>query len=201
MTRYRIVITIMLLVGLTSNVMGDAVRYTPDRWHSRIYFTISHMGLSDYQGRFIDYEFDFMFDENDFSNSRIEVTVPIAGIDTFSPELNEKMPDEKFFDAGHFPEAHFVSTSIETVDESHAVLTGDLTIRGISKSVDFDVSYNSKVMHPYFKLNNIGLTAIGEINSRDYGVNTLPEWMLGNRVQLRIEMEAFEGEKIPYYSE
>jgi polyisoprenoid-binding protein YceI len=40
--------------------MGDAVRYTPDRWHTRIYFTISHMGLSNYQGRFIDYEFDFM---------------------------------------------------------------------------------------------------------------------------------------------
>ena len=191
----------MLLVGLTSSVMGDAVRYTPDRWHTRIYFTISHMGLSDYQGRFIDYEFDFMFDEEDFSNSRIEVTVPIAGIDTFSPELNEKMPDEKFFDTGHFPTAHFVSTAIETVDESHAVLTGDLTIRGISKSVNFDVSYNSKVMHPYFKLNNIGLTATGEINSRDYGVNTLPEWMLGDVVRLRIEMEAFEGEKIPYYSE
>lgn len=201
MNRCRIAITIMALLVLASNALGDAVRYTPDRWHTRIYFTISHMGLSSYQGRFIDYEFDFLFDENDFSNSRIEVTVPIAGIDTFSPELNEKMPSEKFFDAGNFPEAHFVSTSIETVDESHAVLIGDLTIRGISKAVSFDVSYNSKVMHPYFKLNNIGLTATGEINSRDYGVNTLPDWMLGAAVQLKIEMEAFEGEKIPYYSE
>ena len=201
MIRCRIAITIMTLLVLASSALGDAVRYTPDRWHTRIYFTISHMGLSSYQGRFIDYEFDFLFDEIDFSNSRIEVTVPIAGIDTFSPELNEKMPSEKFFDAGNFPEAHFVSTSIETMDKSHAVLTGDLTIRGISKAVSFNVSYNGKVMHPYFKLNNIGLTATGEINSRGYGVNTLPDWMLGAAVQLRIEMEAFEGEKIPYYSE
>ena len=80
-------------------------------------------------------------------------------------------------------------------------MKGDLTIRGVTKPAVFDVTYNSKVLHPYFKLNNIGLTATGEIDSREYGVNTLPEWMLGAKVALRIEIEAFEGEKIPYYSD
>ncbi len=201
MIRQRFSITIIALLILIADAFGDAVRYTPDRWHTRIYFTINHMGLSNYQGRFVDYEIDFMFDDQDFSNSRIEVTVPIAGIDTFSPELNEKMPGEKFFDTANFPLAHFVSTSIENIDGSHAVLNGDLTIRGITKPVRFDVTYNSKVLHPYFNLNNVGLTAIGEIDSRQFGVNTLPEWMLAAKVQLRIEMEAFEGDKIPYYSE
>ena len=201
MIKRGISITIIALLAMAANALGDAVRYTPDRWHTRIYFTISHMGLSNYQGRFIDYEFDFKFDDEDFSKSRIEVTVPIAGIDTFSPELNEKMPSEKFFDTANFPKAHFISTSIENIDASHAVMHGDLTIRGITRSVTFDVSYNSKVMHPYFNLNNVGLTATGEIDSRAFGVNTLPEWMLGAPVQLRIELEAFEGEKIPYYTE
>lgn len=199
MNRFSIAITVLFL--LLTSAFAESVRYTPDRWHTRIYFTISHMGLSDYQGRFIDYDFDFMFDEDDFSNSRIEVTVPIAGIDTFSPELNEKMPSEKFFDAAHFPSAHFVSTTIETIDKQHAAMTGDLTIRGVTRVVTFDVSYNNKIMHPYFKLNNVGFTATAEIDSREFGVNTLPEWMLGAKVELRIEMEAFEGEKIPYYSE
>ena len=197
----RYPLSIIVLYLLMTDVFANPVRYTPDRWHTRIYFTISHMGLSHYQGRFIDYDIDFMFDEDDFSNSRIEVTVPIDGIDTFSPELNEKMPDEKFFATARFPNAHFVSTAIETIDKNHAAMTGDLTIRGVTRPVTFDVVYNSKVMHPYFKLNNIGLTATGEIDSREYGVNTLPEWMLGAKVMLRIEMEAFEGEKIPYYSE
>ncbi len=201
MIKPGISLTIIVLLAVAANAFGDAVRYTPDRWHTRIYFTISHMGLSNYQGRFIDYEFDFRFDDEDFSNSRIEVTVPIAGIDTFSPELNEKMPSEKFFDTANFPKAHFISTSIENVDASHAVMHGDLTIRGITKAVRFDVSFNSKVMHPYFNLNNVGLTATGEIDSRAFGVNTLPEWMLGAVVQLRIELEAFEGDKIPYYTE
>ncbi len=197
----QVSMTIIVLFLLMTSAIAESVRYTPDRWHTRIYFTISHMGLSDYQGRFIDYDFDFMFDEDDFSNSRIEVTVPIAGIDTFSPELNEKMPSEKFFDAANFPSAHFVSTAIETIDNQHAVMIGDLTIRGVTREVTFDVSYNNKVMHPYFKLNNVGFTATAQIDSREFGVNTLPEWMLGAKVKLRIEMEAFEGEKIPYYSE
>jgi len=197
----RFCTVIIVLFLLATSAFAESVRYTPDRWHTRIYFTISHMGLSNYQGRFIDYDFDFMFDEDDFSNSRIEVAVPIAGMDTFSPELNKKMPSEKFFDATNFPSAHFVSTAIETIDENHAAMTGDLTIRGVTRVVTFDVSYNNKVMHPYFKLNNVGFTATAEIDSRDFGVNTLPEWMLGAKVGLRIEMEAFEGEKIPYYSE
>jgi len=159
------------------------------------------MGLSDYQGRFIDYDIDLMFDEDDFSNSRVEVTVPIAGIDTFSPELNKKMPRRNFFDAASFPNAYFVSTAIEAIDEQHAAMTGDLTIRGVTRQVVFDISYNNKILHPYFKLNNVGFTATAEINSRKFGVNTLPEWMLGSMVRLRIEMEAFEGEKVPYYSE
>lgn len=197
----RFFMAIIMLFLMVTSALAESVRYTPDRWHTCIYFTISHMGLSNYQGRFIDYDFDFMFDEDDFSKSRIEVTVPIAGIDTFSPELNEKMPRDKFFDAANFPNAHFVSTSIETIDDQHAAMSGDLTIRGVTRVVTFDVSYNNKVMHPYFKLNNVGFTATAEIDSREFGVNTLPDWMLGAKVTLRIEMEAFEGEKIPYYSE
>ncbi len=186
---------------LAAQAAGDAVRYTPDRWHTRIYFTISHMGLSNYRGRFVDYDFDFLFDQEDIANSSIEVTVPISGIDTFSPELNAKMPREEFFDTDNFPAAHFVSTAIEPVGDDRATLVGDLTIKGVTQPVRFDVSLNGKVMHPYYDLNNVGFTAIGEIDSREFGVNTLPDWMLGSAVTLTIELEAFEGDKVPYYSD
>lgn len=190
-----------IAILLASPAFADAVRYTPDRWHTRIYFTISHMGLSDYQGRFVDYEFDFLFDEEDFAASKVEVTVPIAGIDTFSPELTAKMPSEQFFDTDRFPTAHFISTEIEPLGTDRARMYGELTIKGVTRTVAFDVTYNGKVAHPYYKLNNVGFTATGEIDSRAFGVNTLPDWMLGSMVDLRIEMEAFEGERVPYYSE
>jgi len=89
----------LLLLLLPLCGLAEPVQYTADRWHTRIYFTVSHMGLSNFGGRFMDYEIEFMFDEEDMSNSSITVTVPVSGIDTYSPELNGKMGDEGFFDA------------------------------------------------------------------------------------------------------
>ena len=183
-----------------SAAMAEPVRYTADRWHTRVYFTVSHMGLSNYRGRFIEHDIDFMFDEDDFGNSSVEVLIPVSSIDTFSPELNSKMGDEGFFDTANHPTIHFVSREIEQIDDVHASMMGDLTVKGVTLPVSFDVIYNNKVMHPFFELNNIGFTATAEIDSRAYGVNPLPDWMLASVVELRIEMEAFEGEKVPYYS-
>ena len=54
-----------------SAAMADPERSTADRWHTRVYFTVSHMGLSNYRGRFIEHDIDFMFDEDDFGNSSV----------------------------------------------------------------------------------------------------------------------------------
>lgn len=200
MTQKTSYILILLVVVLGQLAMAEPLRYTPDKWHTRIYFSISHMGLSNYGGRFLEYDIDFVFDEDNFGNSHVEVTIPVSSIDTFSPELNSKMGSDTFFDAENFPTIQFVSRKIEQLDDKKATMTGDLTIRGVTKPVTLDVIYNNKVMHPYFKLNNIGFSATAEIDSRAYGVNTLPEWMLASMVDIRIEMEAFEGERVPYYS-
>lgn len=180
---------------------ADPVRYTADRWHTRIYFDIDHMGLSNYGGRFTEFDIDFLFDEEDFSKSSVEVRVPVASIDTFSPELNEKMPGVAFFDAADHPVMHFRSTKIEQLDSSRARMTGDLTIRGVTLPVIFDVTMNGKVLHPFYNLHNIGFSATGSVDSRAYGVNRLPEWMLASMVNVRIELEAFEGDSVPYYDE
>ena len=179
---------------------ADPVTYTADRWHTRIYFTVDHMGLSNYSGRFLQHRIRFEFDEDDFANSLVEVTVPVSSIDTFSPELNSKMGDPGFFDAANHPEMTFVSTDIEQLSASEARMTGDLTIKGTTLPVTFDVTFNGKVLHPRFNLNNAGFTATAVIDGRAYGVNPLPEWMLASDVHIRVELEAFEGDAVPYYS-
>ena len=181
--------------------VAEPVQYTADRWHTRIYFTLSHMDLSNFSGRFIEYEIDFMFDDEDMANSSIEVTVPVSSIDTYSPELNSKMGDEGFFDAANHPELHFISTRIEQLDEKHVRMSGDMTIKGTTLPVSFDVTFNGKVMHPFYDKNNAGFTATATIDSREFGVNRLPEWMVGSEVDIRVEMEAFEGDSVPYYSD
>ena len=200
-TSITVSIVLVILLAASAVTQAEPVLYTPDRWHTRIYFTVSHMGLSNYGGRFVEHDIHFTFDEEHMENSSIEVTVPVSGIDTFSPELNSKMPNPEFFDTENHPQIHFISTDIEQVDTTRARMTGDLTIKGVTLPITFDVSYNKKVMHPFFKLNNIGFTAVATLDNRAYGLNPLPDWMLASTVDVRIEMEAFEGDKVPYYSD
>jgi len=202
MIRKSIAVSIMLATLLQAPAVtyAEPLLYTPDRWHTRIYFTVSHMGLSNYGGRFVEHDIQFMFDEENMENSSVEVTVPVSSIDTFSPELNSKMPNPEFFDTAQHPQIHFKSTEIEQSGEKTARMTGDLTIKGVTLPITFDVTYNKKVMHPFYELNNVGFTAVATLDNRAYGVNPLPDWMLASTVDVRVEMEAFEGDKVPYYS-
>ena len=203
MTHTSIAVLLALVTLLTAAAVTQAepVLYKADKWHTRIYFTVNHMGLSNYGGRFVEYDIRLMFDEENMENSSVEVTVPVSSIDTFSPELNAKMSNPEFFDTDNYPQIHFRSTAIERVDAGSARMTGDLTIKGVTLPITFDVTFNGQVMHPYFKLNNAGFTAVATLDNRAYGVNPLPDWMLASTVTVRIEMEAFEGDEVPYYSE
>jgi len=202
MTHKSIAVSVALVILLIGPAVtyAEPVLYTPDKWHTRIYFTVVHMGLSNYGGRFVEYDIQFMFDEENMENSSVEVTVPVSGIDTFSPELNGKMPNPEFFDTQNYPTIHFKSTKIEQTDAMKARMTGDLTIKDVTLPITFDVIFNGKVMHPFFKLNNVGFTAVATLDNRAYGVNPLPDWMLAPAVEVRVEMEAFEGDAVPYYS-
>src|SRR5210317_1858410 len=112
----RVVSVAMMLMGMiggSSSLPAEPVQYTADKWHTRIYFTVNHMGLSNFSGRFLEHDINFIFDEEDMENSRVEVAVPVSSIDTFSPELNSKMGDEGFFDSENHPALHFITTNIE----------------------------------------------------------------------------------------
>jgi polyisoprenoid-binding protein YceI len=200
MRKFLWLVVLMITAG-PLDALADPVLYTADRWHTRIYFSVSHMGLSSFGGRFIEYDIDLTFDADDWANSQVRATVPVSSIDTYSPELNSKMGDEGFFDTGNFPEITFVSTEIEQLDGRQAKMTGDMTIKGTTLPVTFDVTFNKQVMHPFYSLNNAGFTATATIDSRAFGVNPLPDWMVGTDVDIRVELEAFEGDSVPYYSE
>jgi polyisoprenoid-binding protein YceI len=181
-------------------VIAEPRQYTADKWHTRILWNIDHMGMTNYAGRFTEFDIDFIFDEDDMSNSSAEVTVPVRSIDTFSPELNSKMPGDGFFDADEYPALHFKSTSVQRSGAKTATMLGDMTIKGVTLPVTFYVIYNNGVEHPRFKLHNVGFTATAKIDSRAFGVNPLPSWMVGSIVEVTVQLEAFEGDSVPYYS-
>jgi polyisoprenoid-binding protein YceI len=191
----------LTVVGMSSKVCSDPVPYAVDKWHTRIFFSVNHMGLSNYRGRFIDYDIEFLYDVDDISASKVEAFIPVSGIDTFSRELNEKMSSDLFFASDRHPTIHFRSNKIEKLADDSATMSGELTMKGVTLPITLDVTVNKDVLHPRFDLMNVGFSAHGELDSSAFGVNRLPDWMVGPIVQVQIELEAFEGERVPYYAE
>ena len=130
-------------------------------------------------------------------NSHVEATIPVSSIDTFHEGLNGKLQAKEFFNAEQYPAILFKSTDIRKTSRETARMTGDLTIRGVTRPVTLDVDFNSKRFHDRFKLNLVGFSATGSLDRRDFGLGFLPITMVGGTIEFRIEMSAFEGQIVP----
>lgn len=107
--------------------------------HAFVQFRIKHLGYSWLYGRFNDFSGTFTYDDNDPSNSQIEVVIKTASIDSNHAERDKHLRNEDFLDVNKYPEARFKSTSYKETGLNKAVLTGDLTLRGITRPVTIQV--------------------------------------------------------------
>lgn len=160
--------------------------YTADPGHTRVTWSISHLGYSTYSGIFPAVTGTLVLDENDTSKSRVEVTIPVERVGTLDPDLDKHLKAPDFFDVAKFPTATFKSTGIRAVGRT-AKITGDLTLRGVTKPVTLDVTFNQAGV-AMDKLYTVGFDATAVIKRSDFGMTTyLP--VLGDEVTLRIEAE------------
>jgi polyisoprenoid-binding protein YceI len=107
--------------------------------HAFVQFRIKHLGYSWLYGRFNDFSGTFTYDDNDPRNSQIEVVIKTASIDSNHAERDKHLRNEDFLDVKKSPEARFKSTSYKETGLNKAVLTGDLTLRGITRPVTIQV--------------------------------------------------------------
>jgi polyisoprenoid-binding protein YceI len=107
--------------------------------HAFVQFRIKHLGYSWLYGRFNDFSGTFTYDDNDPRNSQIEVVIKTASIDSNHAERDKHLRNEDFLDVKKYPEARFKSTSYKETGLNKAVLTGDLTLRGITRPVTIQV--------------------------------------------------------------
>lgn len=163
--------------------------YSLDKSHANIVFQIKHMGFSSYMGRFNDFDATLDFDPANPENSRLEVTVNVASIDTNHEKLEGELRGEKFFKTGEFPTITFVSTGIERTDEAEGTVTGDLTLMGITRPVTLEVTFNGGGAHPFGKFPALGFSASGAIDRTDFGMDFLAPEIVGTEVDLIIEAE------------
>ena len=144
--------------------------YTLDPAHSRIGFVARHAMVTKVRGSFNEIAGKGTFDAEDPSRSHLEITIQAASIDTRNADRDNHLRSNDFFDMEHYPEIHFVSTAIETVDDSTFRVTGDLTIKDVTRPLTFELEHTGNATDP-FGNERVGLEGSVTVNRKDWGVN------------------------------
>lgn len=163
-----------------------------DPVHTRVAFQVSHAGFSRPVATFSRVEGELQFDEADWTAAKVDVRIPVATLDLGDADWQKKILDRTFFDAGKFPQAHFVSTKVEPVDATHARVTGDLTLHGVTRPVTLQVTLNALRRHPLTFKRTAGFSATATLKRSDFGMDAWKA-VVGDEVTLIIEAEAQRG--------
>jgi len=165
------------------------VTYQLDPTHTNVLAQWSHFGFSNPFANFGDVQGTLVYDAANVAASRVEVTLPLSGLTGFSGKFDEHLRSADFFDAAKYPTATFRSTRVEAAGEGKLKVTGDLTIKDITRPVVLDVTLNKSGEHPMLKVPAIGFDATATIRRSDFGVGAyVPH--VGDEVVLRITTEA-----------
>ena len=144
--------------------------YAIDPSHSRIGFVARHAMVTKVRGSFNEFEGSGYFDTSDPSASHLKLTIQAASIDTRNADRDGHLRSNDFFDMETYPEITFVSTAVKQTDDDEFEVTGDLTIKGVTKPVTVEFEFNGAAVDP-FGNHRIGLEGKTTINRKDWGVN------------------------------
>jgi len=144
--------------------------YTIDPAHSRIGFVARHAMVTKVRGSFNEFTGSGYFDVDKPENSHVELTVEAASIDTRNADRDGHLRSNDFFDMEAYPQITFASTSVETVDDATFRVTGDLTIKGVTKPVTVDFDYAGTAVDP-FGNHRLGLEGSVVVNRKDWGIS------------------------------
>jgi polyisoprenoid-binding protein YceI len=151
----------------TADITGD---YVLDVAHSRLGFVARHAMVTKVRGAFNDFEGTAHLDGDDPTKSSASVTIEVGSVDTRQPQRDDHLRTNDFFDAATYPKITFVSTSVEKLDEETFRMTGDLTIKNVTKPVSVDFEYSGSATDPYGN-QRVGFEGSTVINRKDFGVN------------------------------
>jgi polyisoprenoid-binding protein YceI len=136
--------------------VSQSAKWTFDKAHTNIHFSVAHLVVSDVVGTFKAFDGSMESSKPDFSDAVINFTVDVSSINTDNEMRDNHLKSDDFFSAAKFPQMKFVSTSFQPLGNNKYKLDGNLTIRDVTKPVSFDVSYGGQVnamggLHAGFK--------------------------------------------------
>jgi polyisoprenoid-binding protein YceI len=154
-----------------STVVGSAITtWSVDSTHSVVEFKVKHMTISHIKGHFTRVSGTLLLNEDDLAQSSVEAAIEIDSIHTRDESRDEHLRGSEFFDAGQFPTMQLKSTHIALKSDGELVVTGDLTIKGVTRSVQFAVEGPSPPTKDPWGNTRIGVSATTKINRKDFGL-------------------------------
>ena len=187
----------------TVAITVPAGNYAVDPNHGSITFKLQHLGLSYYTMRFRTYDATVSFDPSNISASKVSAKVKPSDIlvgfpgdyvanhpgTRFKSWEDDLANSSKFLNAGEYPEITFTSTSVEAIGERTAKLTGDLTLLGVTKPLQLDVTFDGETAsHAFAKVPAVGFSATGKFKRSDFNLGPhLPAEVVGDEITVSIE--------------
>lgn len=172
---------------------NDVKVWSLDPTHSSVHFAVKHMVISQTKGSFANYKLNVETNGHDFLDAKIELEIDVNSIDTNMTDRDNHLRSADFFDVAQFPTIKFISKSFSKINDEDYKLIGDITIKGITKSIEFKVNFGGQIIDPWGNI-RAGFTLESSIDRFDFGLNwnTLLEAgsaMVGKIVKLQAEIE------------
>ncbi len=163
--------------------------YQLNRPHTQILFSVNHLGFSNSQGKFLDYDGSFTFDPQDWSKSAVKVAIRTASLDMGDYDWEKHLKSKDFFNVSQFPEMTFTSTRVEKTGTNTGRIYGDLTLLGVTRPVTLEVKFNKAGEFPMKKgIYEAGFSATAVIKRSEFGMKfAVP--LVGDDVHVHLEVE------------
>ncbi len=150
--------------------MANTTKWVLDPTHSEINFKVKHLMISNVKGGFQNFEATLLSDGDDFRKASVSASIDAASISTNQADRDAHLRSADFFDVENHPAITFEGTSCTRFDEENYRLTGQLTIRGVSREVSLDVEFGGIGTDPWSN-EKAGFSFSGQINRKDFGLN------------------------------
>lgn len=185
-------VALAALLATAGSAVAAPVTYTLDPGHTMVLFSWNHFGFSNPTANLGQVQGTLVYDEKDPSKATVEATLPLSGLDSFVPKLDEHLKSADFLDAAKYPTVTFKSTKVVPAGKGKLKVTGDLTVHGVTKPVTLDVSLNKIGPHPMMKVQTVGFDATATIKRSDFGVGAyVPN--VSDDIKIRITTEAHDA--------
>lgn len=180
----------LLMIAFLSTTTFAQTTWKVDPAHTQVSFGITHMGISEVEGRFNKFDGSIVASKDDFSDAKYQMTIEVPSIDTGIEMRDNHLKNADFFDAEKYPKMTFKSTSSKKVGNNKYKVTGDLSFHGVTKPVTLDVWYRGTVENPQNGDVISGFAISGEVKRSDFNLGPdFPEAVLSDTVVLDIDGE------------